>query len=120
MQSVFILDDDPIRHLTLKSRFVDASITAAHAALEAMHLLQDGPYDLACLDHDLGDWYEGDDGELHELTGMDVVRYLIDEVPRDRWPKEVIVHSWNGMRGRHMVDLLKDNGVKASYWPFTP
>lgn len=119
---IFILDDDPSRHETLVRKYPGNWFRHAYTVAQAQELLSEGGYDAAFLDHDLGDWYKDrvDNEEVRvERTGLDVVRYLLEQVPQDRWPKQVIVHSWNGPRGLLMTSLLKERGIDASYVPFT-
>ncbi|MBA2706283.1 MAG: hypothetical protein H0U59_00560 [Gemmatimonadaceae bacterium] len=117
MLTVFILDDEEERHLSLARRYPGATVTHAYKAAEAKALLAQGPYDLMFLDHNLGDW-SLIDGEFKEQTGLDIVRYLIDNIPREKWPGSVTVHSLNGSHGPTMVSMLQKAGITAAYVPF--
>lgn len=121
---IFILDDDEMRHQTYIRRYPGHWFVRAHTALDAMKKLEDGPFDMAFFDHDLGDWYKECDANgvetLRERTGLDVVEHLLERIPPEKWPHVAVVHSWNGTRGRLMTDLLVKNGVSAIYQPFTP
>lgn len=120
---IFILDDDPERHEALVRKYPGHWFRHAYNVPQANELLAEGHYDIAFLDHDLGDWYKTmvDDKEIAvERTGLDVVRFLLEQIPQDRWPRQVIVHSWNGVRGREMTARLTDHGINARYIPFTP
>lgn len=122
MQKIFILDDEPARHRTFTKRFAGAQITRAFNATDGMACLEDGPYDVAYIDHDLGDWYKvlDEDGEtLVERTGLTVLEHMLNNIPREKWPRAVIVHSWNAPRAKLMVELLRDKEVPAAYQPFT-
>lgn len=119
---ILILDDMPERHETLVRRYPGHWFRHAYNVQQAQELLAEGNYALAFLDHDLGDWYKqsvGNEEVLVERTGLDVVTFLLEQVPQDRWPTQVIVHSWNGPRGLLMTQLLKARGIDASYIPFT-
>lgn len=120
---IFILDDMEERHQAFIKRYPGHWFVRAYTADEAIKKLADGPYDLAFFDHDLGDWYKeyGEDGVATavERTGLDVVEHLLERIPPSKWPREVVVHSWNGSRGQLMTALLKRNGVSATYQPFT-
>lgn len=119
---IFILDDLKERHDAFVLRYPGHRHRHAYTVAEAEVLLLEGGFDLAFLDHDLGDWYKllTDSGEITvERTGLDVVRYLLEKVPRARWPKQVVVHTWNAPRGQLMTALLREQGVDVSYVPFT-
>lgn len=120
---IFILDDQEVRHQAFIERYAGHWLVRAYTADDAIKKLEDGPYDLAFFDHDLGDWYKEqcEDGGtvLRERTGLDVVEHLLERIPPSKWPREVVVHSWNGSRGQLMTALLQRNGVSAVYRPFT-
>jgi hypothetical protein len=119
---IFILDDDQNRHEAIVKKYPGNYFRHAYNVPQACSLLAEGNYDAAFLDHDLCDWYkaEAEDAVPVERTGLDVVRYLLEKIPRERWPKQVIVHTWNGSRGRLMTALLAEQGIDVSYVPFTP
>lgn len=121
---IFILDDDEMRHQSIMRKYPKYTFVRAHGALDAMKKLEEGPFDMAFFDHDLGDWYKEQNADgvevIRERTGLDVIEHLLERVHPAKWPEDVIVHSWNGTRGRLMTDLLVKNGVSAIYQPFTP
>ena len=120
---IFILDDQEVRHQAFIERYAGHWLVRAYTVDEAILKLADGPYDLAFFDHDLGDYREEQcaDGSSirRERTGLDVVEHLLERIPPSKWPREVVVHSWNGSRGQLMTTLLQTNGVSAVYRPFT-
>lgn len=119
---ILILDDDENRHNEFARRYEGHDLVHAYTAKDAQTALKAGGFDLATLDHDLGDYHEetGPDDSviMREMTGYDVVGFLVREVPRDRWPAEMIVHSWNAPRARMMTEILRDHGVRVTYKPF--
>lgn len=121
---IFILDDDEARHQSLIRRYPGHWFVRAYTADEAIKKLSEGPFDLAFFDHYLGDWYKEqceDGGEiLCERTGLDVVEFLLTHVPREKWPEDIVVHTWNKTRGQLMTALLVEKGASAIYQPFTP
>lgn len=121
---IFILDDMEERHQAFIKRYPGHWFVRAYTADEAVRKLEEGPFDLAFFDHDLGDYHrvQHEDGSesLVERTGLDVVEHLLERIPQEKRPREVVVHSWNGTRGQLMTALLKKNGVSAVYQPFTP
>lgn len=120
---IFVLDDNQERHDIYVRRYPEHWFQHAFNVLQARQLLAAEVFDVAFLDHDLGDWYKvqaPDGGDtLVERTGMDVVRFIVDELPRDRWPKKIIVHTWNGVAGSRMLAVLKEQGVDVRYIPFS-
>ncbi len=52
-------------------------------------------------------------------TGMDVADYIA-KMPKERWPKTVIVHSWNPVRSWEMSRRLNQAGVNVWKVPFNP
>lgn len=121
---IFILDDGEERHQTYIKRYPGHWFIRAYTFAEAVKKLEDGPFDIAFFDHDLCDWYkeQSPDGSeiLRERTGLDVVEHMLERVAPTKWPREAVVHSWNGSRGPLMTALLQRNGVPATYQPFTP
>ena len=117
---IFVLDDVPERHETYVKRYPGHWFKHAYNVQQAKEMLVEGPYDIAFLDHDLFDWHKVDGiEEPIERTGLDVVKFLVESLPRERWPKKVVVHTWNGSRGNVMLEILKQHGVDAYYVPFS-
>jgi CheY-like chemotaxis protein len=119
---VFILDDDPGRHAIFEGFLKGHAIVQAHNYAQAVTLLKKKvQFDLAYLDHDLGDWVETEPGgRLVEMTGWHVARFITTTLPERKRPKMIIVHSWNVFGAKRMVELLTDAGLKAFPQPFTP
>lgn len=119
---ILILDDDHDRHTIFAKQYAGHELTHVFNVAGAQAALSAEKFDLVSLDHDLGEVIAETqpDGNvvLAERTGYDVVLYLVSEVPRDRWPGEAIVHSWNAPKGKKMVATLKQHGQAARYCPF--
>lgn len=119
---ILILDDDQTRHDALARRYAEHEVVHVYNVKDAQAALAAGGFDLASFDHDLADYQVetliGGATVSRELTGYDVVTYLVTEVPRDLWPPAIIVHSWNAPRARVMTDVLREHGVAATYKPF--
>ena len=121
---ILILDDDQMRHDAFARRYAGHELTHVYAVAEAQAALIAGGFDMASFDHDLADFQleKQPDGSVQERekTGYDVVMFMVSTLPEDRWPAEIIVHSWNAPRAHQMVEVLRDRGAAASYRPFTP
>lgn len=108
---VLVLDDDSRRH-----RWFDAHIEAhdsVWSAKEARRALQDNPrYDLVFLDHDLAEDYSvvpavwGEDGRA--------VARFIAELPREKRPGRVHIHSSNWGAAGEMEAILTAAGVAVT------
>jgi len=129
---VFILDDIPQRHdnikLYLRSRNIGTEFEwfSAQTYLEGVtQFREQGPFDLLCLDHDLGDYdpevatrspaatgYAGGRGGF--LDGVDFCHFLRN---RNTAPTDVWVHSWNPEGANRMVGLLRDDGHRVTVQP---
>ena len=72
------------------------------------------PYDIAYLDHDLGDQIYVESGPG---TGFEVAQFIAAMDPQER-PRQVVVHSHNPDGARRMVMLLEDHDVPATWVPF--
>jgi CheY-like chemotaxis protein len=120
MARILVLDDlDDIRHPVFRRRLSEHQLTCVTTAVAAMAALDVETFDVLHLDHDLGEWYKDETGQPRERTGMTVVDHLLQQVPKERWPSKVIVHSWNTNRSRRMVEALNAAGIHAVYQPFT-
>jgi len=110
MKKILVLDDDPTRHVGFLRRLEDHTVVSVGSYDEAVHALRVGsPFDVLFLDHDLG--------EAH--NGADVVRFLIANVPRELWPEQVIIHSWNPFGALRMRNLLFDAGIPTCIEPYS-
>ncbi len=90
--------------------------TVVRTADEAIELLATGGVEAVSLDHDLNEFRQ--DPYPREVTGMDVVRWMI---ANRVFPKVVNVHSFNPGRSRDMVrDLMAaaPEGTVVKMWQF--
>lgn len=104
---ILILDDSPARHRRLRRileatgyKQVRSAFTASEAITALGHAaLMDDPFQMVCLDHDLGTM---DDGRT-------VCRWLADlsEYPRDL---RILIHSQNPSGAQQMEGILRDGG----------
>lgn len=104
---ILFLDDDGTRHYVFETRLgkyydIDHVWTAESAAntMLAVMLLGD-PYDLVCLDHDLGN-----------STGQDTAREMA-VIYRDAAKKpRVIIHAHNPIGAQAMKHILENAGFE--------
>ena len=108
--NIFILEDDLTR--------IDAFITLAdvhnltiRTSVAEARKAWKPPYDIVCLDHDLG----GETFVSSELenTGAGFVRDLVQSPKVHEMAKAYIVHSWNPDGAKLMVNLLVNAKCQA-------
>ena len=113
---ILFLDDDPIRTRKARKCFANHELCEAETAEQAIKLLEkDSPYDAVSLDHDLG-------GKIYcpsnEVSGFAVAEY-ISKMPREKMPKQVVVHSFNLYGAENMIKVLQ-GVVPVIRQPFNP
>jgi CheY-like chemotaxis protein len=110
MKKILVLDDEPARHVGFLRRLRDHTVVSVGNYKEAAQALRAGsPFDVLFLDHDLGE----------RRNGADVVRFLVREIPREQWPKMVVIHSWNPFGAMRMRNLLVDAGIPTCVEPYS-
>lgn len=125
MSRILILDDQEARHDWFRSHFKDHMVTSALNYLEAVnHLVQDDQYDIAYLDHDLGIHHlgcrvEGPFGVRQDANGQHLAHVIIRDLPPEKRPREVVVHSVNYAGATAMIAILQEGGIKCHRWPFS-
>jgi CheY-like chemotaxis protein len=113
---ILFLDDDELRHRLIAEQLIGHDATATRTVAETAKALEGAPFDLACLDHDLGGLQMVDSEE--EETGHTVAK-LIAAMPPERRPRQIIVHSFNSVGAGRMVQVLKAAGYENVEWhPF--
>ncbi len=110
---VFILDDDSGRIEDLKEVLAGADISEAASFDEGVAVFEP-PYDLVCLDHDLGD-RETARPEI-ENTGDEFVLWM----PRasETFRPRVFVHTHSPDRAEAMARELRAKGFNPTVQPF--
>jgi CheY-like chemotaxis protein len=117
MKRVLFLDDNEDRHVEFCERMQDHDVSVAFTTHQAIELLDtNAPYDVVYLDHDLGEIANTE--PFNERTGRVVAEHIASVLPRDKWPKQVIIHSWNIDGSRRMRDILQNAGLAVSLAPF--
>jgi hypothetical protein len=118
---IFILEDDPVRIDYFQKAIAPGNevvwADTYEKAVEALETTLE-PFDVAYLDHDLGDIHTYADGRRFEFCGSDVVRYITDKLDPEFWPKKFIVHSWNPVGARYMTNTLREHGASVVQEPF--
>jgi CheY-like chemotaxis protein len=100
-----ILDDDAARHNAFAKRLSRPGNIVKHAytfeeAVEAASTWTP-QFDVMLLDHDLGTI----------KTGADFAKYLA-EMPVERRPWKIVIHSWNQSGARYMLAVLTEAGYE--------
>ena len=101
------LDDDPHRHRQFIQYTIGISKVMTATPSEAIAALtENDPFDVVCLDHDLGGKvYQPSD----ENSGFAVCQFLAT-LPADRLPKKIIIHSFNPEGAKKMRNELYEIG----------
>ena len=114
---ILFLDDIEKRHEIFNESYVtgDEKVYHCYTYREALLTLKNhSPFDVAYLDHDLGDGHLGPT----ERTGYGVAQYIVYRLDKDKWPKKVIIHSWNPSGAKAMKQVLEKVGIDVVQDPF--
>lgn len=123
--NILILDDDEVRHETFAARYAGHNVVHAFRySTFVKHLEEYSPWNLIHLDHDLGDFEQGDTyvdgwGNIREFNGRHAAQKIC-ELPDELLPDEVVIQSINPEGAKSMRSLLLGRGVQTSWIPFDP
>lgn len=122
---ILVLDDMAVRHNAFRADYGadNHTVISAFSYLEFLSKLDDSPWDLIYLDHDLGEFHTADTyvdgwGKTQEYNGYHAA-LRICELEDALLPSEVIIQSINPGGSRAMKLILDRRGVKVSWQPFT-
>lgn len=116
--SVFVLDDDHLRHDWFARRFNGGDhLDTAVDPRTAIELLSENYYDAIFLDHDLLPEHYNSDERDDDRTGYAVASWLAAH-PDVQPSAAIIVHTRNADGAMRMVELLRSAGRHAEYVPF--
>jgi hypothetical protein len=116
-----ILDDDPQRHVEVSRDLIGYEITSCTDIWAAQEAIKAQPYELLLIDYDLNDYSNAssiitEDAEL-KLTGADFLCYMFTDVPKEHWPKHVIIISIDEDGSKEMQWLLNAVGIPNTHDP---
>ena len=118
---ILVLDDEKIRHEVFSIRYTKHEVDHAWGVTQCINLLQiRDKYDLISLDHDLGGHSQIGYAEPGELTGTDVANWIARNLPREKWPDRLIIHSWNIDGAIRMAKILNSVGISTQREEFHP
>lgn len=122
MKRVLFLDDDEERHKLVEKYTIgrDMNITHVWNFDQAVQELQDKVFDAAWLDHDLCiEDQMCNPYDSKEKNGTALANWMRDNLPIERWPTTIIVHSFNGPGAREMLKIFVEAGhAKHIHKPF--
>jgi hypothetical protein len=114
---VLVLDDLKERHdqidQAVSAYDPTAGIWHVYTTEQAKSALSSTRFDVAYLDHDLGEWMDNGYGKKIEATGTHVAWFIANELPPEKRPR-VIIHSMNPVGAERMMSILKDAGVRVT------
>lgn len=111
--NIFILEDDPYRHLVFKRELAEFDLTIREDTDTAVKcLLTEGPFDIIFFDHDLGGKQMIDSHDYE--TGYEVVKQVLlaesktsEGVGKSFHPGAIfIIHSLNHSGARNIASIL--------------
>ena len=114
--TMLVLDDEEDRIVHFRSRFPHADLRWVDNVPECIESLGQA-WDVIRLDHDLG-------GEVfvnsaRADSGMEVVRYIVNNQPEHLRETVFIVHSRHERAAIKMVEELQAAGYDCTYMPFS-
>jgi CheY-like chemotaxis protein len=121
---VFVLDDNPARHVVFKRNNAQNDLTLVDTYDKAVRALSEGKrFDIWFLDHDLNDHEArsvraGMYGDVH-LTGEDLVSFIRTSLDRSRLPDLAVIHSVNELGAHRMAQGLIGLGIRVIRIPFS-
>ena len=113
---ILFLDDDKERHELFDAAHDKETFEITHVwnLGQLIEWLSKDKFDMFYLDHDLNDFTGPPTygGRASEITGTDVAKWLAQNLPEDKRPDRIIIHSWNPDGARRMQGILDDAGFK--------
>jgi CheY-like chemotaxis protein len=108
MFRVLVLDDNHERLEAFAEALQGCQATCVSTSKAAqIALIEEEPFDLVCLDHDLGEFESVSPGD-----GMEVAQFIARHM-RDKIPRWVLVHSCNVPAADRMERELEEGGIRV-------
>ena len=117
MKKILFLDDMEARHKVFRMGNIGWDVTHVYTAEEAMKALSETVFDLASLDHDLSVETIMLMPDKGKGSGYDVALFIA-EMPEEKRPRTVVVHSLNPSGSIRMMDALEGKVNKLLRIPF--
>lgn len=119
---ILILDDIQHRLNVFQKMHDGDEVVCCTHYLEFLEALSTQKWDLIRLDHDLGDFRDADTyvdgwGKIQEYNGCHAAMRIC-ELPDDKKPERVIVHSVNPTGSADMTRTLLKAGIETTREPF--
>lgn len=111
---IFILEDDDYRNSQFRETLFHTDATFTTSYDEAVKAYN-GPYDVVCLDHDLGGQQMVSSQEQN--TGYQFTKWM---PPAGSIPPVVFIHSYNPNGAENMFQELTSKGYQPIKMPFGP
>ena len=115
---ILFLDDFQDRHDIFREQYSkDHRITHVYTAEEAIEALKVDKFDLLHLDHDLEGIYEYD--FQMKNCGSAVAEWIKANLSSDKYPRQVVIHSWNVQGAENMKSLITPLGIPVELLRFS-
>lgn len=112
MKKFLFLDDNENRHTEFRLTTIGCEVTHVKTVAEACSALALQHFDCAFLDHDLQLLKRGQ----AEETGEDVAKYIA-QLPKEKQPSAIVIHSWNIEGAKKMAKILLPTGIPVHCIP---
>lgn len=113
---ILFLDDDFNRFKAFRQLVIGTDYKHVSTAKQCMlALMNDEPYDVVQLDHDLG----GKTFQQEkENSGTEVADFIQHVLPKHKYPRQIIIHSWNPQGASRMMQYIAKTKIPCTYYPF--
>jgi CheY-like chemotaxis protein len=125
---VLVLDDNPERHKAFRRNLFNHTVVHVETYHDAVQALAMTPrFDVVFLDHDLNEFgaksvaestMYGFGGSV-ELTGDDLCRFIVNQLPEERHPQIAVIHSLNHWGAKNMESRLVQTNIQVVVRPFS-
>lgn len=114
---VLFLDDDPTRHAKFRQAHIGVDVNYVWTAKEAIEAMAEEYFEQMSLDHDLAAQLNMELPPEGEGSGYDVALHIA-QLPEDKRPKLVVIHSFNPEGARRMHIAINKAGISCIKLPF--
>ena len=121
---ILALDDVKERHDAFRAWHERDEVRSVYYYRDFLIAIEEGPWDLVYLDHDLGDEVEGADtfvdgwGKTREYDGTHAALRLCEQTAKGKFSGRVIIVSHNKDGAKSMRTDLQRSGIDVVWEPF--
>src|SRR6266404_2142296 len=114
--NIIIVDGFISHHTTFRTMLSDRHKLVCNYTnkIAIKSILENEAFDLALIEHNKMPSLDRDGLEIR-CDGYALAKEIIATVPRGRWPKRVITHSWNVEGAKDIMNAFNEAGIDASW-----